>query len=64
MFQPFYTTKRDGTGLGLSISYSIIKEHGGEIYVDSEIGKGTTFRIFLPVSHNDALTKGIQCLPY
>jgi len=64
IFQPFYTTKRDGTGLGLSISYSIIKEHGGEIYVDSEIGKGTTFRIFLPVSHNDALTKGIQCLPY
>lgn len=48
IFQPFYTTKRDGTGLGLSISYGIIKEHGGEIYVESEIGRGSRFRIFLP----------------
>lgn len=48
IFQPFYTTKKDGTGLGLSISYGIIKEHGGEIYVESDAGRGSTFRIFLP----------------
>ena len=48
IFQPFYTTKKDGTGLGLSISYGIIKEHGGEIYVESDAGRGSTFRISLP----------------
>ncbi|MBI5634556.1 MAG: HAMP domain-containing protein [Nitrospirae bacterium] len=51
IFQPFFTTKKDGTGLGLSISYGIIKEHEGEIVVESEAGRGTTFRILLPVSH-------------
>ncbi len=51
IFDPFYTTKAigDGTGLGLSVSYRIIKDHGGTILVDSEVGKGTTFRIILPV---------------
>lgn len=48
IFQPFYTTKKDGTGLGLSISYGIIKDHEGEIYVESDAGRGSTFRIFLP----------------
>jgi signal transduction histidine kinase len=49
MYNPFFTTKTNGTGLGLSIVYQIILEHGGQITVDSELGKGTTFRIFLPV---------------
>lgn len=51
IFDPFFTTKGvgTGTGLGLSISYGVIQKHGGDILVKSEIGKGTEFRIILPV---------------
>ncbi|MBU2676045.1 MAG: hypothetical protein KJP16_03100 [Gammaproteobacteria bacterium] len=51
IFNPFFTTKDvgQGTGLGLSISYAIIKKHGGDIQVTSERGKGTTFRVMLPM---------------
>ena len=51
IFDPFFTSKEPGkgVGLGLSVGYSIIKAHGGTIDVESEVGRGTTFRIVLPV---------------
>ncbi len=58
IFDPFFTTKhkKKGTGLGLFISYGIIKKLGGQILVESEINKGTTFSIELPINHSAATT--------
>ena len=55
IFDPFFTTKRSegGIGLGLSISYRIIKEHKGDIDVDSKLDKGTIFTITIPVNQNE-----------
>jgi PAS domain S-box-containing protein len=54
IFDPYFTTKEKGSGLGLATSYTIIKKHGGDIVVDSEQGRGSTFTIFLPASKQAA----------
>jgi len=50
IFDPFFTTKKIGTGLGLTITHKIIEEHKGHIEVESKPGKGSTFRIFIPLN--------------
>jgi PAS domain S-box-containing protein len=54
IFDPYFTTKNTGNGIGLATSYSIIKRHGGHISVESEVGNGATFHVYLPVSEQEA----------
>ncbi len=57
IFDPYFTTKQKGSGLGLTTSYSIIKNHGGYITVESEVSVGTTVRIYIPASRKPVTMK-------
>ncbi len=57
IFDPYFTTKQQGTGLGLATTYSIIKQHGGQIEVESAVNKGTTFTVYLPAADPASLLK-------
>ncbi len=59
VFDPYFTTKQEGHGLGLAISNFIIKAHGGHISVESQMGVGTTFFIYLPASPEKTITKDV-----
>jgi two-component system NtrC family sensor kinase len=63
IFRPFYTTKGNGTGLGLSLAHRIAEEHHGRIEVTSEVGKGTTFLVVLPLRQDTGLNTSPSSSP-
>ena len=63
IFDPYFTTREKGSGLGLSIAYSIIKKHKGLIQVESELGEGTTFYVYLPATETRPVADGTGAGP-
>jgi PAS domain S-box-containing protein len=55
IFEPLYTTKRNGTGLGLAVTHQVVKRHGGELFVESRVGRGATFHLFMPIAQTTTL---------
>ncbi|HEX2832215.1 MAG TPA: PAS domain S-box protein [Thermoanaerobaculia bacterium] len=52
IFEPLFTTKRTGTGLGIPVALQVVQRHGGDMFVESAVGEGTTFHIFLPLTES------------
>jgi K+-sensing histidine kinase KdpD len=57
IFDPYFSTKQKGSGLGLAVAYSIVTKHDGQLTVESSLGQGTTFTIFLPASERSLSTR-------
>jgi signal transduction histidine kinase len=53
IFEPYYTTRNTGSGLGLTVVYKVVREHGGDLHMDSKPGRGTTFTISIPLPQGE-----------
>jgi two-component system cell cycle sensor histidine kinase/response regulator CckA len=65
LFEPFFTTKRmgEGTGMGLAAVYGTVQSHGGAIEVDTQVGRGTTFTVYLPVEEGEPARAQPEAMP-